>query len=184
MPPAGRDLTGAPGFGGHAMYMSWARCQNVAVALVVTLPIAACSHTPTVAETKILPPPLQQARIWVYRSATGAAAPGAVLAPTVRFNGTPVGAAADGSAFFRDVEPGAYHVDVQSTYADLSQSSNIALGAGEVAYVRIEDLDNWANGMGRMETTFYARDVPLEAGRAEVPKLKFAGGSDFAGAPQ
>jgi hypothetical protein len=161
-----------------------ARRLSTARAAALALLVAGCSHDPTVAETKILPPPLQQARIWLYRGVTGAAAPDAVLMPMVRFNGTPVGRAADGSAFYREVEPGTYHVDVESTYADLSQSSNIALGPGDVAYVKIESLDNWANGMGRMEATFYAREVPLDTGRAEVPKLKFAGGRDFTGAPK
>jgi len=163
------------------MHKPLARCLSIAAAAMLGLLIAGCSQTPTVAESKILPPALQQARIWVYR---GIEAPGAVLTPIVRFNGSPVGEAAGGSAFYRDVEPGTYHVDVQSTYADLGQSSIIALGPGQVAYVRIEDLDNWANGLGRMETTFYAREVSLDTGRSQVPALKFAGGSDFTGSPK
>jgi hypothetical protein len=164
--------------------MGFTRGLTLAGMAAMALLAAGCSHDPTVAESKIFPPAVQQGRIWVYRTVSGAAAPAAALTPMIRFNGTPVVRAADGSAFYRDVDPGTYHVDVESTYADLSQSSNVSLGLGEVAYVKIENLDNWANGLGRMETTFYARQVPLDTGRADVPKLKFAGGGDFTGAPK
>jgi len=125
-----------------------------------------------------MPPiPSGEARVWFYREFI----PSESLNMTaVSMNGAPVGYSQLGGAFYRDVPPGQYHITVDSYGTDFSQSANIALVAGQETYVRIESLRSWSsegerNNIGR--DTFYARLIPTEIARAEVPRTTFNGGS-------
>lgn len=99
----------------------------------------------------------------------------------VTMNGVYAGYAELGGAFYRDVPPGIYHIEVESYGRDFDQSTNVALVPGQEAYVEIESLRSWATGYGFGFTagrdTFYARLIPDQIARAEIAQSFFNGGS-------
>jgi hypothetical protein len=83
-------------------------------------------------------------------------------------------------AFYRDVPAGVYHIEVESYGRDFNQSANLALVAGQEAYVRVESLRSWATNYGIGATvgrdTFYARLILPQIARAEIAHSFFDGG--------
>jgi hypothetical protein len=140
--------------------------------------LAGCVRGPTVGSVSVPPIPPGEARLWVYRIYL----PSETLNMTkVTLNGVYAGYAQLGGAFYRDVPPGIYHVEVESWGRDFNQSTNVALVAGQVAYVQIETLNSWSTyaGRGRVfaRDTFYARLIPPQIARAEIAQSFFDGGS-------
>ena len=96
-----------------------------------------------VGSVSVPPIPAGEARLWVYRLYI----PSETLNMTkVSMNGTYAGYAQLGGAFYRDVTPGVYHIEVESYGRDINQSADVALVAGQEAYVRFEPLRSWATG--------------------------------------
>jgi hypothetical protein len=58
-------------------------------------------------------------------------------APFIRLNGGAVGVSRTGGAFYRDVPPGHYHVSADSYLADVNQTVDVDLAAGQQAYFKI-----------------------------------------------
>ena len=119
-----------------------------------------------------------EARLWFYRLYI----PSETLNMTkVSMNGAYAGYAQLGGAFYRDVPPGVYHIEVESYGRDFNQSTNVALATGEEAYVRVDSLRSWATDYGRGRTvgrdTFYARLILPQTARAEIAQSFFDGGS-------
>ena len=117
------------------------------------------------------------ARLWFYRLYI----PSETLNMTkVSMNGAYAGYAQLGGAFYRDVPPGVYHIEVESYGRDFNQSTNVALVAGQEAYVRVDLLRSWATDNGRGRTvgrdTFYARLVFPQNARPEIVQSFFDGG--------
>jgi hypothetical protein len=54
-----------------------------------------------------------------------------------------VGAVANGSAFYRDVSPGHYHIAPESFGRDFNQDRNVDLSPSQQLSVRIVSLDIW-----------------------------------------
>jgi hypothetical protein len=149
------------------------------LALVVAM--TGCAQLPPVGTTAIPPTPPGQARIWVYRELESSARP---ERPYVRLNGAIVGIADLGGAFYRDVPPGHYHVTVDSMGTDSNQSSDVTLAAGQEAYIKVVQLDNWDESDWEPSfATFYAWLMPPAAGRAEIQPCRFQGGGDLKSAP-
>ena len=95
----------------------------------------------------------------------------------MRLNGTIAGAAYQGGAFYRDVSPGPYHVTVDSIGVDIGQSSDVNLAAGQEAYIKIVQLDNWnETPFEPTFPTFYAWLVRPDVGRYEVSRHADYGG--------
>jgi len=96
-------------------------------------------------------------------------------------NGVYAGYAQLGGAFYRDVPPGSYHIEVESYGKDFNQSAEVALVAGQEAYVKVDSLRSWASdyGVGRTigRDTFYARLMLPQIARAEIAQSFFDGGS-------
>jgi hypothetical protein len=147
---------------------------------ILVVALSGCAQLSPVAVVGIPPIPPQQARIWVYRDVESSAIP---VVPLVRLNGTIAGQADMGGTFYRDVPPGPYHVTVDSVGVDVYQSSDVNLAAGQVAYIKIMQLDNW-NKRPYEPTlpTFYARLMPPETGRVEVWRSTDYGGGPLAAA--
>jgi hypothetical protein len=99
----------------------------------------------------------------------------------VTMNGVYAGSAQLGGAFYRDVPPGNYHVEVESYGKDFDQSTNVALVPGQDAYVKIESLDSWSTlvgaGYAAARDTFYARLMLPQIARSEIVQSFFDGGS-------
>ena len=120
--------------------------------------------------------PARRARVWFYRVYL----PSDTLNMTkVTMNGVYAGYAQLGGAFYRDVPPGNYHVEVESYGKDFDQSTNVALVPGQDAYVKIESLDSWSTfvgaGYAAARDTFYAR--LMQIARSEIVQSFFDGGS-------
>jgi hypothetical protein len=138
------------------------------------LAISGCAQLPVVGVAGVSPIPPPQARIWVYRDVESSVSP---RVPLVRLNGAIAGAAYQGGAFYRDVSPGPYHVTVDSIGVDVNQSSDVNLAAGQEAYVKIVQLDNWnETPFEPTFPTFYAWLVRPDIGRYEVSRHSDYGG--------
>jgi len=100
---------------------------------------------------------------------------------SVSMNGTYAGYTQLGGAFYRDVPPGSYHIEVESYGRDFNQSTDVALVVGQEAYIRVDSLRSWASDLGRGRTigrdTFYARLILPQIARAEIGQSFFDGGS-------
>jgi hypothetical protein len=147
-------------------------------ALLATATFAACARNPPVASVSVPPIPAGEARVWFYRVFL----PSETLNMTkVTMNGAYVGYAQLGGAFYRDVPPGIYHIEVESYGRDYNQSTNVALVPGQDAYVKVESLRSWATAYGYGFTagrdTFYARLIPNQLARLEIGPSYFDGGS-------
>ena len=100
-------------------------------ALLAMAAIAACARNPLVGSVSVPPVPAGEARLWFYRVYL----PSDTLNMTkVTMNGAYAGYAQLGGAFYRDVPPGVYHIEVESWGRDFNQSTNVALVAGQEAY--------------------------------------------------
>ena len=140
--------------------------------------LAGCARNPTVGSISVPAIPEREARIWFYRVYL----PSETLNMTkVSMNGAYAGYAELGGAFYRDVPPGIYHIEVESYGRDFNQSTNVALVAGQEAYIRVESLRSWATDYGKGRTvgrdTFYARLILPQTARAEIGQSFFDGGS-------
>src|SRR5260370_36904413 len=78
---------------------------------------------------------------------------------------------ADGSAFYRDVPVGHYHVTVESFGADVNQAKDVDLAPGQEAYVKVL-AGEWIGGCDRDSVTRDTLCIPLgqpQLGRAAPP---------------
>ncbi|HMD63218.1 MAG TPA: hypothetical protein VKF83_04485 [Stellaceae bacterium] len=141
------------------------------------LAMAGCAQPAVTASVGIPPVPAGDARIWFYRNYEPYAGKGL---PAVAANGTYVGAAELGGAFYRDVPPGHYVVTVQTTGVDFNQVANVDIAPGQEAYAKIVSLPSWETGGNKNEwqrPTFYAWLIPNQVAQADVAHLSFYGGS-------
>jgi hypothetical protein len=139
--------------------------------------LTGCVRNPILGSVSVPPIPAGEARLWFYRLYI----PSETLNMTkVTMNGAYAGYSQLGGAFYRDVPPGIYHIEVESYGKDFNQSTNVALAAGQEAYVRVESLRSWSTdyGMGRTigRDTFYARLILPQIARAEIAQSFFDGG--------
>ena len=149
----------------------------VSLAMVLAM-VAGCARNPTVGSVSVAPILPGEARLWFYRVYL----PSETLNMTkVTMNGVYAGYAQLGGAFYRDVPPGSYHIEVESYGKDFNQSAEVALVAGQEAYVKVDSLRSWASdyGVGRTigRDTFYARLMLPQIARAEIAQSFFDGGS-------
>jgi hypothetical protein len=154
-------------------------CRSLLCAVFFGLAtLAGCARNPPIGSVSVPPIPEREARLWFYRVYL----PSETLNMTkVSMNGAYAGYAQLGGAFYRNVPPGVYHIEVESYGRDFNQSTNVALVAGQEAYVRVESLRSWASdyGIGRTigRDTFYARLILPQTARAEIAQSFFDGGS-------
>lgn len=115
-----------------------------------------------------LPIPPGAARIWFYRSYEITESRNIAA---IDVNGSYVGAVANGTAFYRDVPPGHYHIAPESYGRDINQDQQVDLGPGQQIYVKIVSLRSWVEGNRIFERdTFYAWLIPPETAEAEIAR--------------
>ena len=146
---------------------------------VLLLAIASCAQLPPTAAVAVPPLPAGQARAWFYRD------PGpydCVSTPYIRMNEAIVAISQIGGASYRDVQPGQYHVTVDSYLTAPDQSRYAYLFPGRQAYFKILCLRNWVapgsgrNNNGYMRDSFYVWEIPPEVAQGDVARSQFYGG--------
>jgi hypothetical protein len=117
------------------------------------------------------------ARVWFYRDFEPSVS---LNLANVALNGTTVGyVQPDGSAIYRDVPAGHYHVTVVSVGTDFNQDKDVDLAPGQEAFVKILALGSWESGGEQTQyqrDTFYVSVVPPQVARAEMATHPARGG--------
>jgi Protein of unknown function (DUF2846) len=105
-------------------------------------------------------------RIWFYRDWQPSES---LNLANIDVNGSYFGSVANGSAFYRDVPPGHYHVAPVSYNRDFNQDRNVDLAPGQQAYIKILSSQSW-DGACRdcMRDTFYAWLISLKTAQVEI----------------
>ena len=133
--------------------------------------LSGCVELPATAPTAAAPTPSGQARVWFYRPWEPSESLDLAL---IDMNGSYVGAVANGSAFYRDVPPGHYHIAPESFGRDFNQDRNVDLSPGQQLYVKIVSLDSWGMSVSGCKNcardAFYAWLIPPEIAQAEIAR--------------
>jgi hypothetical protein len=155
---------------------SWLQ-RTAGCALVLLL--AGCvqpAATPA-ASAVISAAPAGTARIWFYREYEPSVSRNLA---EVALNGSVTGyVQPDGSAFYRDVPPGRYHVTVASGGRDVNQDKEVDLPPGQEAFVKVLGSNAWESGGDTdvySRDTFYVSLVPPQIARAELATHSRSGG--------
>jgi hypothetical protein len=138
---------------------------NAAGLLLMLLAAACATPAPQVAA-----PPPGQARIWFYRLWDPSES---LNVANIGVNGVYVGSVEPGGAFYRDVNPGIYHIVPQNQYIDYNQNTNVAVVPGEQVFIAVLDLSSWANAVSGSQwyvrrDAWYARLVPPQYALAQI----------------
>src|SRR4051812_27505172 len=105
---------------------------------------------------QIAPPQPGLARVWIIRQFE----PGETLrAPLVYINGAPITLAEPGTAFYRDLPPGAYRFTVDSCTRDTGQATNLNLTPGMDVPLEVQSLESFISPDCRPPTNFYVRQI-------------------------
>jgi hypothetical protein len=117
------------------------------------------------------PVPAGQVRIWFYR----AWEPSETLnLANIEVNGAYFGSVANGSAFYRDIPPGRYHIAPASFVPNSRQDINVELAPGEQLYVKIVSLSAWGSDDTAAKNidrdAFWAWPIPPQVAQAEMAR--------------
>ena len=146
------------------------RALRVAVSawLAVLCGCAQPQLSPSAIQTQAIPAGM--ARIWVYREYEPYETLGR---PYIRLNGGVVGISEPGGVLFRDVPPGSYTVTADTVGRDVNQFVNVALAAGQSAFVKIESASLWESDLNYRADTFYTRAIPSDIAATELARQRF-----------
>jgi hypothetical protein len=133
---------------------------------------AGCAEPPATAQLPVAAPPVPagQARIWFYRDWEPSES---LNLANIDVNGSYFGSVANGSAFYRDVSPGRYHIAPQSYGQDFNQDKDVDLAPGQQVYCKIASLRSWEEGgdVAVFERdTFYIWLMPPEVAKAGIAR--------------
>ena len=146
-------------------------------AVCALLLLAGCVRPAAAPPASALPVPAGVARIWFYRDYEPSVSRNLAA---VALNGTPVGyVQPDGSAFYRDVAPGHYHVTVESESPDVGQDTDVDLPPGQEAFIKVLASNTWETGGDQnvySRDTFYVSLVPPQLARAVLATRPLGGG--------
>jgi Protein of unknown function (DUF2846) len=131
---------------------------------------AGCAEPPARAQTPVTAPPVppDQARIWFYRPYEPYES---LNLADIDVNGSYFGAVANGSAFYRDVSPGHYHIAPVSYGRDVNQDRDVVLVPGQQLYIKIVSSRSWEEGYSDYQRdTFYAWLIAPQVAQVEIAR--------------
>jgi hypothetical protein len=132
--------------------------------------VAGCAESPGPAQVTTTAPPILagQSRIWFYRDWQPSES---LNLANIDVNGSYFGSVANGSAFYRDVPPGHYHVAPVGYNRDFNRDRNVDLAPGQQAYIKILSSQSW-DGACRdcVRDTFYAWLISLKTAQVEIAR--------------
>ncbi len=132
---------------------------------------AGCAEPPMTAPVAAPPVPAGQARVWFYRPYEPYES---LNLARIDMNDSYIGDVANGSAFYRDVSPGHYHIAPVSFGRDFNQDKDVDLAPGQQLYVKIVSLESWGvsvSGSRKIQRdTFYAWLIPTEVAQVEIAR--------------
>jgi hypothetical protein len=138
--------------------------------------LIATSLAPAMAQVAVsAPPPVApgQARIWFYRSLEPY---GSLNLARIDVNGSYFADVANGSALYRDVPPGHYHIAPVSFGRDFNQDKDVDLASGQQLYVKIVSLEDWGVSVSGSRSirrdTFYAWLIAPEVAQVEIARQR------------
>src|SRR5215831_10648993 len=139
----------------------------------VLLIAAGCAEPRATAQVPAAAPsvPAGQARIWFYRPYEPSES---LNLANINVDDSYFGSVENGSAFYRDVPPGSYHIAPVSFVHDPGQDTNIQLAPGQQVYVKIVSLRSW--GGNDTASRIIARDafwawlIPPQVAQVEIAR--------------
>ena len=139
---------------------------------VLMLTAVSCAEPPGGAQVALTAPPVPagEARIWFYRDWQPSES---LNLANIEVNGSYFGSVANGSAFYRDVPAGHYHIAPVSYNRDFNQDKDVDLAAGQQLYVKILSSQSW-DGACRdcVRDTFYAWLIPPPLAQGEIARAR------------
>ena len=133
---------------------------------------AGCADPPAMPQVPAAAPPALagQARIWFYRDWQPSES---LNLANIDVNGSYFGSVANGSAFYRDVPAGHYHIAPVSYNRDFNQDKDVDLAPGQQLYVKILSSQSW-DGACRdcVRDTFYAWLIPPQVAQGEIARAR------------
>ena len=107
-------------------------------------PASYCSSAPVAHHLRRQLPNSRRVRPGSGSTVTGNP-PRASISRSITVNGTYFGSVANGSAIYRDVPPGHYHVAPASFVPNSNQDANVEVAAGQQAYLKIVSFTAWGS---------------------------------------
>lgn len=140
------------------------RSINLAGALMLVA--SGCAAPPPEAQLPLQP---GQARIWLYRAWEPSES---LNLANIDVNGRYFGSVANGSAIYRDVPPGRYHIAPASFVPNSNQDRNVDLVPGQQLYIKIVSLVSWGSDNTAAKNierdAFYAWVIPPTVAQVEI----------------
>src|SRR5271169_6727424 len=151
-----------------ARHLGWARLGALGL-----LTLIGCAPQPIVATSQAQPAPVEPgaARVWFFRQADPPGGNVYAADPIVYANGAPVSGIAQGTAFFRDFQPGKHRFTVQPFGTPTNQHDTLELASGTQAYVQIQWEPNWEAGHTGGGSSFTVLTASSEVGQQYLPTL-------------
>jgi hypothetical protein len=130
---------------------------------------AGCAEPQAQTPAMVLPIAPGQARIWFYRPYEPYES---LNLADIDVNGSYFGSVAIGTALYRDVSPGCYHIAPVTYGRDVNQDLNVVLAPGQQLYIKIVSLRSWAQGLGKNfeRDTFYAWRIAPQVAQVEIAR--------------
>jgi hypothetical protein len=135
---------------------------------------AGCADPPPVPQARAATSPVlaEQARILFYRDWQPSES---LNLANIDVNGSYFGSVANGSAFYRDVPAGRYHIAPVSYNRDLNQNQDVDLAPGQQLYVKILSSQSWDDACRDcVRDTFYAWLISPQIAQGEIPACAVA----------